>query len=519
MKNKIILILVALFTAVTLFSGIKGYIGNPTIIELNTKKWKERGPFELSPERGRFALLYSIVEDHSYIFSLPVARFATPDLGIKNNNYVSLFAPGVSFLLIPGYLIGEILGASQVGAFSIISTFALVNFFLIISISRKIGADSISSALSAFVFLFATPAFSYATTIYQHHISVFLILLSIRVLLVQEVGFWRSFSLWLILFASIPIDYPNLILSFPIVLTLLLSYINKVKMAKKIKLQINWFKFLSIIGAAIPLLMIMNFNMRSYGKYFQFASTVGGVQEIDKNGLPTVPETANKEDSEKFLRPEERQRSATNFFKSRHQLPSTNILLFSKDRGVFIFTPVILLGFIGAFFIKNKVGQISASLLLSIILFNVVLYSMRSDAWGGWAFGSRYLIPAYATLSILLSLALTNLKGKWYFVILFWILCTYSIGVNTLGALTTNAIPPKPEAQQLEIQTNRYERFSYDRNWEYLNNQGTKSFAYQTWGYKYITPLQYFYIISGSIAVVATLLTIGVVVSKNNDKN
>ncbi len=518
MKNKIILLVISIFSLLVLFSGIKGFAGNPTGVELNSGKWKERGPFELSPERGRFALLYSIVEDKSFFFSLPVARFATPDLGIKNEKYVSLFAPGMSFLLIPGYLIGKMLGASQVGAFSVISVFALINFLIIISISRKMGASFLASVLSGFVFLFATPAFAYSTTIYQHHVSVFLILLSIRILLNKTVNFWQSFAIWVLLFLSIPVDYPNLILSLPIAIVLAASYFKTQKTGKKYKISLNVIKSLSVIGAVIPLILVIFFNISSYGTYFQFASTVGGVQEIDENGHPTVPKTANIEDAEKFLRPEERQRSAANFFKSRHQLASTGILLLSRDRGVVTYTPVILLGILGFFILRKKMGMVSVSLLLGIVVFNIILYSMRSDAWGGWAFGSRYLIPAYSILAILLSLALSKFGRKWYFIVPFWILLIYSIGVNTLGAITTSAIPPKPEAQALEKLSGKQERYSYDRNWEYLVTRGSKSFVYRSVVGKYLSPVEYYYVVAGSIAIVATLLTLGILLSRNEEK-
>lgn len=122
--RKFIVIILILSAAIVLALTVRGTYGIPNSNELNSQKWIEDGPFELSPERGRFALLYSIVEDKSVHFSESVARFALPDLGYKNGNYVSLFAPGVSFLAIPGYLLGKFFGASQVGAFATSGLFA-----------------------------------------------------------------------------------------------------------------------------------------------------------------------------------------------------------------------------------------------------------------------------------------------------------------------------------------------------------------------------------------------------------
>src|SRR3990167_10895887 len=126
-KSFLLNLLFIIFCAVILALGLRGIRGNPTSEDLNYQYWKDEGPLELSPDRGKYALTYSIVEDKSFKFSLPVARFATPDLGYVNGQYVSLFAPGVSFITIPGYILGKSFGAAQVGPFAIIALFALLN--------------------------------------------------------------------------------------------------------------------------------------------------------------------------------------------------------------------------------------------------------------------------------------------------------------------------------------------------------------------------------------------------------
>jgi hypothetical protein len=105
--NSILVLLLVIFTTVILAVSLRGNPGNPDETSLNTLAWKDNGPLELSPERGRFALTYSIVEDNSVHFSVPIARFATPDLGYKDSHYVSLFAQGVSYLVVPGFVRGS----------------------------------------------------------------------------------------------------------------------------------------------------------------------------------------------------------------------------------------------------------------------------------------------------------------------------------------------------------------------------------------------------------------------------
>jgi hypothetical protein len=164
----------------------RGIWGNPNAKDLNTRTWKQDGVFELSPERGRFSLLYSLMEDRSFSYSVDIARFATPDLGQINGKYVSLFAPALSFIVAPGYMLGKYLNASQIGAFTVISLFALLNSWIIYLISFKFTKNKYASMLGSLVFLFATPAFAYSVNLYQHHVSTFILLLAIYLLFFVE---------------------------------------------------------------------------------------------------------------------------------------------------------------------------------------------------------------------------------------------------------------------------------------------------------------------------------------------
>ena len=204
-KNILLTILFIIFCAGILTLSLRGISGNPTDEVLNQHYWKDEGPLELSPDRGKFALTFSVVEDKSFIFSLPVARFATPDLGYVNGQYVSLFAPGVSFITIPGYILCKSFGAAKVGAFAIIALFALLNVILLRAIAIRLGATPLAATIASLLFIFATPAFTYAVTLYQHHISTFLILLSIYTLLRWN-NIWSLFLIWFLCAAYIPIE-------------------------------------------------------------------------------------------------------------------------------------------------------------------------------------------------------------------------------------------------------------------------------------------------------------------------
>ncbi len=504
MKNILLTTLFILFCAVILVLSLRGIRGNPTSETLNEPYWKDEGPLELSPDRGRYALTYSIVEDKSFFYSLPVARFTTPDLGYSRDKYVSLFAPGVSFLVMPGYILGKYLNLAQVGTFAVISLFALANTLLLRSIAIRLGAFSLAATIAATLFIFASPAFSYAVTLYQHHISTFLILMSIY-LLIRFKSLWSLLLIWFLAAASIPVDYPNLFLMFPIGLYALTRFIIVKKGSERLDINLKLAGFATFIGTVLPILFFLWFNQMSYGNPLQYSGTVPGVRAIDDQGRPVAPSQAGQENIEKFTNPQIQEKSAVRFFKSRNLLSGFKTHFISLDRGVLFYTPVMLFGLIGIIYAYRRQMPMFA-LLVAILGVNILLYSMWGDPYGGWAFGSRYLIPSYAILSIFVALLLTYWNKKVLFLIAFIIVAFYSIAVNTLGAVTTSAIPPKAEVLALEKLSGIVQRYTYQRNWGSLLSGHSKSFVYQTYLSKYLSALQFYQILTISICLVLGII-------------
>ncbi len=515
--TSIFLLLIVIITILVVLFSVRGISGNPNPSSFSLNSWKENGPFELSPERGRFGLLYSLVEDKSFSFSVELARFITPDLGYKNEKYVSLFAPAVSFIVAPGYLIGKNFGLSQVGSYLVVGIFALINCYLVSNIVFKLTKNHTAGILSGLVFLFATPAYSYAVSLYQHHISTLLILSSILILMsTQKV--WPIFFVWFLCAMSIPVDYPNLFLMFPIGVYALLRIVRISNKDQVFKINFNLLSLVTFLGLFFPVLFFGWFNQQSYGNPFQFSGTIGSVRAIDNSGKPTVPEGTNLEEVEEYLNPESQDKSSTAFFESRDMLNGLYLHIFSPDRGILYFTPVIFLGLLGIYLLnKNKNEYLPV--LVGIIFADLILYSMWGDPWGGWAFGSRYLIPAYSIMAIFIGVALSEFRRNWLFLLLFYVAMVYSVLVNTLGALTTSANPPKVEALPLEVISGKRERYSYDRNWEFLTSGRSKSFVFQTWAKNYVDSVTYYYIISGVIIFLTTSLFFTLIFNKNENKN
>lgn len=496
--------LFALFVAVILALTLRGLPGNPTPAMMNTITWTDNGPFELSPERGRFALAYSMFEQKSFYFSLPIARFTTPDLGYIHDHYVSLFAPLVSFLIIPGYAVGRALGDSQVGAYAIIALFALMNVLLIQKIAKKLGASSIAGAIAGFAFLFGTPAFAYGVSLYQHHISTFLILSSLYLLIAFN-SFWSMALIWFLCALSIPLDYPNLFLMMPIGLAALGRILIVSDDLSVVKFKLLTLRVLTFGAVVLPLALFLWFNKISYGNPFQLSGGVTAVQAIGANGKPERSPLLKPEDKQIAPDTKPDTRSIVAFFDTRNAINGLYIILLSPDRGMVTYAPIVLLGLIGAWLLykqKNKYIMV----ILGIILADLILYVLWGDPWGGWAFGARYMIPAYAILALLLAVVITKWQNKTLLhVILFGVL-TYSIIVNTAGALTSNRNPPLVEVLSLEAQSHRQEKYTYDRNLDTLKNGQSKSFVFREVADKKMTAWQYYVLIAGELIAVSLVL-------------
>lgn len=494
--------LLLFFCSLILIFSLRGISGNPKAEELDSPKWRNEGPFE---QTGRFALLYSVIENHSFQFSLPLARFATPDLAMVNGDYVSLFAPGVSFIVIPGYLVGKYFGAAQVGTFAVVAVFAICNIFLIRAIAIKLGISSIAATIGGLTFAFASPAFPYAVDLYQHHISTFLILFSIYSLL-----FFRDYIalvlIWLSFGISISVDYPNFLMMLPIGIYAISKFFISKNTGKILQIELNLFKLFTLIVIIFPLVFFLWFNKMSYGNPFRLSGATARITKIDTNGKPLnvkINNNTSKSDEDLI----KKQISVLNMFDPRLMLNGFYTHFISLDRGMLMYTPVMFFGLVGCIIYLKKKRRF-ANLFAFIVSINILIYSMWGDPWGGWSFGSRYLIPTYAIFSIFIAYLVFILRRINLFLVIFFAVLSYSVAVNTLGALTTSLNPPQIEAEILSRETKHEYKYTYERNIDILSVQGSKSFIFNKYYSKYISPWNYYIILTIFILIIFAYLLV-----------
>jgi hypothetical protein len=389
----------------------------------------------------------------------------------------------------------------------VISLFALANCFLIFKISRFLGAKYLLAILAFLIFIFATPSFSYAVAFYQHHVSAFLMLLGVYLYLRYD-NFLSVGIIWFLCALAISVDYPNLFLMFPIGVASLGKIFDFSSTKEKINIKLKPVYILSFAFMILPMLFFFWFNDNSYGSPFQLAGAVTQVKDIGSDGKPlqTNYTAGLKSKTQKELALEQTidssGRNPVRFFNTRHMLNSSYILFFSPDRGILYFTPIILFGLIGIYLL-HKTHKDPNKLLVSVLFANILIYTMWGDPWGGWAFGARYLIPAYSILAIYIAVLLSRIKKK-YLMIPILLLFLYSAFVNTAGALTTNAIPPKVEVLELEEKSGREEKFNYERSLDIIWSGESKSFVFNEFLRDSVTAQQYFLFVYGSISVVTS---------------
>ncbi len=497
MKNfKYIFILITLIlTAAYMLFFTKGYAGS-TVIFQNDYNTQVLGPFEASNSTSRYALTEAIAKHKTFIFNETQARFSSPDVSEYNGKFFSTFTPGVSFIGVPFYLLGNLFGLPQIFTYFSVLIFSVINLFLVAKLAGKFGANLYASILSGFVFSFATNALPYAQTFTQHAMSATFTLLALLNAL-QKRTIINNILLGIYSGAGLLIDIPNLIITAPIILYVLFSHIDVKKINEKVNIKLK-LAGLSILIGVIPFIILFGiYNFETTGSYTIIGQTIGrsehfSFQSSNPNNLPNK-QVDNKEEKNYLINVP---------FQTRKQINGYYTLLFSNERSWIYYSPVILLGILGLILAyRNPKSSTIARLGACVVLINIVTYAMFIDPWGGWAFGPRYLIPSAAVLAGGLGYLLLKWAKKPVFIIIFFLLFTYSVGISVLGALTTNSIAPKVEAEQFKPAI----PYTYEYNLKFIDNNRSGNLLYNSWLYNYLT-LKSFWYLSTAVIVLTGML-------------
>jgi len=479
-----------IFSSLLYLLTLRGVPGNLSASYINNELKEQAQPFELSPERGRYTLIMAMAEYGSFELPEEIALIAMPDVGYLNEKFYTLFAPGVSVIALPLYLLGKSLGLSQVFTYAAPALIAVFNGVLIYLLAREFKAKHWASVVSALVFCFSTISWSYAVTLYQHHFTVFFMLLALYGLMHFKKRKFIGYSIaWFSYAVAITLDSPNPMLLLPIMVYMLSTAINWQLVGKKIRFNFNTSILFTSVFFAVIIGFYGYYNRINFGGWATLSGTMPRYKEVlELSGEKTAEDIAGE-------------KTALTLFDARRLHRGLYTLLFSDDRGIILYTPVILVGLIGLLSVHKKYSK-EVAVVVGVIAMSLILYGSFGDPWGGWAYGPRYLIPAMSLVSIFIAVALTEYKNIWIKLLLL-LAALYSSAIALLGSLTTNAVPPKVEAVHLQIP-----KYNFLLNIDYLQNDRSSSFMYNQYFNQWISLTEYYEIILASLFIVFSALVI-----------
>lgn len=484
--------LVFLFTAILLLLSIRGRASD--LVDRQTSRDTSPGtPYESTNIVARYETTEAMVKWKTFFFTPTQTKLAAPDVVKYRDRYFSIFTPGVSFLGLPLYLLGNLVGLPQQGAYLTITLISFLDFFLIYKLAQKLTRSTSSAFLSAFLFLFATNALPYSNT-YTQHLVVVGVIISSWLLALRPPGLLKNIILGGLGGIGLLLDIPTALMLIPIYLYVISQHFSFYQESQRLHFSLNYVLFGLIIGALPFLALFGYYNYQTTGSPTTLAQSIGRAPEFYI--VSDSAETEIEADTNLSLP-----------YKTRKMVNGLYILLISNERGWFYFSPIIAIGLLGIFILyRSSAHRHFVQLGLSIIGITIISYSMFGDPWGGWSYGARYLIPASAVASIFISVAIDKYRKNILFIILFLTMSIYSIYVATLGAITTNSIPPKVEAQSLLTHI----PYTYRYNQEYfINKRVSSSLVYNLLLKDHISVLQYLWIFVGisSTVVIAVFIS------------
>jgi hypothetical protein len=468
-RNLFITILIGLAAIFLVGLSLQGIKGNPNYFQ-NHLDIRGGGPYESSGSTSRFALTKSIVDNHSLSLSKELAIFASPDITLYNGKFFTIFAPGISFLAVPLYMLGQYFHEGQMFTYFLNVLFGLLNIFLIYKVSKKLKIPDYLGWLSGFVFLFATNALAYVGTLTQHQVSTSLVLLA-TLNSFEERNLKQNIIFGLLFAGGILVDIPNAFMMMPALVLILVKHFDWQETKQKIKINFKLSVFGLVLGL-IPLLICYGiYNHQLTGSYIKIGQFIGRTAINSDATEKVLTNNTGISSINKDLT------LVSTPYNPRLELNGFYILLFSDERGIFYYSPILLIGFLGLVFLyRHKEKRVLVSVLAGVALICVLTYSMFGDPWGGWGFGARYMIPAEAILSIGIGEAIDRFRRKLYLLFIAGALLIYSVAIAVVGAITTTSIPPRVEA----IHLSTFIPYTYQRGIDLIHQNISNSLIFNS---------------------------------------
>jgi len=367
MKDKTIIIFIIIIGVLFYGLTLRGSLGNPMASDIKNNLDQATKAFELSPERGRYTHLIAMAENETYNLSPELRDVAYPDVGHYQDRYYSYFAPGIPYIVLPFYKLGAQYEMSQLFSFAFISIITILSLLFLYKIARQTLHMPIwASLLAVLVFAFASTSWSYAITLYQHQLTTFFILSSLY-------GVWKysyhgeyswlwGILVWFNYAAAIMIDYPNALLLLPIIFYFLASSFKLYKGKWSYKISFRFSFILTMLAFLIITAFHLKHNTIHYGAWYHLSGSLASYKLPSTNVSDLASQTSDQI------------KNVALFFNEQDLLHGLHTLLFSADRGLFIYAPIFVLALGGLLtLLYFHIGPFIKTLLV-IMIVNIFLY-------------------------------------------------------------------------------------------------------------------------------------------------
>ncbi|MGH9443634.1 MAG: hypothetical protein ACRD16_15325 [Thermoanaerobaculia bacterium] len=335
-----------------------------TVLFVNLFPPRKDGAFSQSPnEFSRFDLVVSMAERGTFAIDRELAEFGThEDRSDVNGHSYSNKAPGLSFAALPFYFVFRIfLGPAsrsnmqtmlyllRVSTVSVSVWLALV---LLARRARKISPDGASSALVVFAAAFGTPILVYARSFFSHAWSAALLYIAFELLETEEGRRWNAALAGLLAGWAVISEFPVLLLAAALFGAA--AWRNGKRGAA------------FAAGGAPPAILLGIYNGSCFGRPWRLSYGYEWYR-------------SHTELSHRFF---------------GFLAPDAGIAfryLFSESRGLLFASPILLL--LPLALLRPRGRTRAAALCLGASALYFVVMTGYENWHGGWALGSRYLVP------------------------------------------------------------------------------------------------------------------------------
>ena len=126
-------------------------------------------------------------------------------------------------------------------------------------------------------------------------------------------------------------------------------------------------------------------------------------------------------------------------------------ILLSPSRGLFVYSPILLLSLWGATRAVHEPRWMPLRPLLLAVLGIWVASALHFDWWSGWSYGYRHIVDTAPVLALLLLPLAERARARPGLLTLAAGLCVWSVGVQALGAAAYDLVGWN-QLEQLEVQ-------------------------------------------------------------------